>query len=77
MLTPPVKRSAAEPAIRPTMFAAGALRANGHKQAIAQQDQEMVFRNSPYPFHWQKQEGSCTSATVTPHISSILIAESV
>jgi len=70
--TPPpsFQRSAAELAIAAAVFAAGALGADGHEQAVTKQDQEVCLGKDLYPLRRWQEEGSGTSAAIAPHVRS-------
>jgi len=77
MFATPVERSAAETAIRPTVFAAGALRADWHEQAVTQQKQEVVLREDLDPIHRGEEPSPSASASVTAQIGGICVTASV
>jgi len=77
VLATPVQRSVAETAIRPPVFAASALGADRHKQAITQQKLEVVLRNGHDPVSRREEVGPSASAAVTANIRGVLVIASV
>ncbi len=77
MLTPPVQRSAADSAITPSVFAAGALGTNWEKQAVAQRKEEVVVREDLNPFSRREQKAPRASTAVAVQVGSVLVAQAV
>jgi len=77
MLATPVKRSAAETAIRPTVFAAGALRTDWHEQAVTKQKLEVVLREDLNPISRRQKPSPGSGAAVAADVRGILVTASV
>ena len=77
MLATPVKRSAAETAIRPTVFAASALRTDWHELAVTQQKLEVVLREDLNPISRRQKPSPGSGAAVAADVRGILVTASV
>ena len=69
-----VQRSVAKPAIWPTVFAAGALLADGEQQAVAQGDSEVFVRHGHDTVDRGKKEGAGPSTAMRPDIGRVGVA---
>jgi hypothetical protein len=59
------------------VFAAGALRANWEKQAVAQRKVEVAVREDLDPLSWREQKATRACAAVAVQVCSVLVAQAV